>query len=330
MERSLPVFYFYDTNNPAMSNIIFQPDVNHRQIWASARAVMEADNYKRKRSGKKSKSRWTLFTRFLKLIEIFLRLTGIYSKGYENVKKVQINKVELDFDNLPESFDNYKILHLSDLHIDSFPGIENIIAEKINGLKYDLCVITGDFRLHTYGSIHHIINPLKKLLSQIQAPDGIWAILGNHDSFQLVEYEKELNIHFLVNESVEIKRGNDKIVITGTDDPFRFFNDMALTALDRQNGTFKIALVHTTELNDYASRNGYKLYLCGHTHGGQICLPGGIPIITHQFEGKKFYKGLWHLNGMTGYTSSGCGVSGLPLRFNCPGEIVLITLRKKN
>jgi predicted MPP superfamily phosphohydrolase len=79
---------------------------------------------------------------------------------------------------------------------------------------------------------------------------------------------------------------------------------------------------------DYAARAGYALYLCGHTHGGQVCLPGGKPVVTHLARCRRAARGLWQWGGMTGYTTTGLGVSGPPLRFNCPGEAALITLRR--
>ncbi len=299
-----------------------------RKIWKASRAILETDNYKRKRSGKKSKSRWSLFVRILSLIEFFLKLFGLYKIGYKNAKNIEIKEVSLNYSNLPKEFDGYKLLHLTDLHIDSIPGLEHIIIEKIKDLKYDLCVMTGDYRKSTFGSFKNILKPIYRLTQYINASDGTFAILGNHDTYLMSDYEEKINIELLVNESTEIKRGDEKIIITGTDDPFRYFTDQAIIALEKSKKGFKIALVHTTELSDVAAENGYDLYLCGHTHGGQICLPGGKPLITHQFEGKGYYKGLWNHNGMKGYTSKGCGVSGLNVRFNCPGEITLITLKK--
>jgi predicted MPP superfamily phosphohydrolase len=299
-----------------------------RRIWATTRAHLEADRMKYKRSGKKSKSHWSLFEKVLQFFLIFMKLFNIYKRGYQNAKNIKVNKIDLYFPDLPCSFENYKILHLSDLHIDSIQGLEDIICEKLNGLEYDLCVLTGDYRKSRQGSLKTILRPMKKLTDCINANDGIYAILGNHDTYLMAEYEDKINVKLLINETVFIKRGNDKIAVTGTDDPFYYFTDQAIIALDEDINCFKIALVHTPELYDVAAENGYNLYLCGHTHGGQICLPGGIPIITHQFEGRKFYKGLWKHNSITGYTSCGCGVSGIPLRFYCQGEITFFTLRK--
>ena len=77
-----------------------------------------------------------------------------------------------------------------------------------------------------------------------------------------------------------------------------------------------------------AAAAGCALYLCGHTHGGQICLPGGRPILTHLTRCRHLASGRWQCGAMTGYTNRGIGVSGPPLRFNCSGEAAVITLRR--
>ena len=300
-----------------------------RIIWATTRSVLETNKYKNKRSGKRSKSNWSLFERLLNIFVIFLKISGLYIKGQENAKNIKIKEIVLEFENLPSSFNNYKILHLTDLHIDSLPGLDNIISKKIESLNYDVCVLTGDYRRSISGSFKSIIRPIKKIVDSIKAKDGIYAVLGNHDTYLMAEYEDRLGIKLLINETIFIEKGKDKIAITGTDDPFYYFTDQAIISLDEPINYFKIALVHTPELYDVAADNNYNLYLCGHTHGGQICLPGGKPIITHQFDDKKFIKGLWKVKKMTGYTSPGCGVSGIPVRFNNFGEITLFTLKSK-
>ena len=105
------------------------------------------------------------------------------------------------------------------------------------------------------------------------------------------------------------------------------YTDAARQALAGAPEGFKIALIHSPELADAAAENGYQLYLAGHTHGGQVCLPGGWPIITHMNRYRRYARGLWRHGDMRGYTSTGVGVSGLPVRFNTRGEVALITLR---
>ena len=299
-----------------------------RLIWAVNRSVMENIGFTLKKSGKKSKSHWDLFRQLLGIFGILLKITGFYKKGYGNAKKIKVNDLTLQFPNLPDAFNGFRILQLSDLHIDSIPGFAALMIQKINLLKFDTCLLTGDYRRDIHGSFSHILKPLHVLSKYLQASYGTFAILGNHDTYLMAQYEKQSGLELLVNESVEIVKEGEKILITGTDDPFNFFTETALLSLETKGYDFKIAMVHTPELAKVASKNHYDLYLCGHTHGGQICLKEGIPLISHQFEGKQFNHGKWNIGKMTGYTSTGVGVSGMPVRFNCPAEITLITLTK--
>lgn len=300
---------------------------DQRRIWAAVRAVMESDNHKRKLSGKKSKSRWGLFQKILSVFEIFLKLSGLYKNGYNNVYELETNRYRITSPLIPASFNDYSILHLSDLHIDSVPGFHEMLIEKIKQYPCNICFITGDLRRDTSGGFRNIIKPLKELSSGMDVPNGIYAVLGNHDTYLMECLEDNLELNFLINETLFIEKNGEKIAVTGTDDPFRYFTDQEIYALEQDIEGFKIALVHTSELAEVAAGSKYSLYLCGHTHGGQICLPGGKAVITHQMEGKSFIKGLWGINGMRGFTHKGCGVSGIPVRYNCPGEIVYFVLR---
>jgi predicted MPP superfamily phosphohydrolase len=298
-------------------------------IWAATRSALENIEFFRNKNGKKSKSRWDLLVRLLNIFAVLLKFTGYYSKGYSNAKTIRINKITLDYPDLPAAFDGFRILHLSDLHIDHIPGFASIINSQVKKLEFDICFLTGDYRKDLSGSFAHILKPFKILSRYIQAPFGTFAVLGNHDTYLMAQYEKEVGIELLVNESVEIEKDGQKILITGTDDPFNYYTEQAMLCLETRGYYFKIALVHTTELAKTAAANKYDLYLCGHTHGGQICLKDGFPLISHQFEGKRFNHGQWKIGKMTGYTSRGVGVSGIPIRFNCPAEITLITLVRK-
>ena len=254
---------------------------------------------------------------------------GLYARGHRNAKDVSVTDVEIPFQNLPKSFDGYKILHLTDLHLDCVKGIENIICEKIKDLNYDLCVITGDYREKIHGTFKQILTPMKGIARAVEAKDGMLAVLGNHDSYLMVDHLESMGIDVLTNETVSISRGKEQIVISGIDDPNCYYTDQALCCLEEEFNAFKIALVHSPELYDIAVKNNYDLYLCGHTHGGQICLPGGIPLITHVPHGRRYYRGLWQCHNMMGYTSQGCGSSGIPVRYNTHAEIALLTLKVK-
>ena len=315
-----------------MYNFIDNPEIRKekRLIWAATRSVLENLGFARNKNGRKSKSRWNLFVRLLNVFAFLLKITGYYSKGYGNSKTIKITEITLEYHNLPTAFDGFKLLHLSDLHIDSIPGFASIIITQIKKLNFDICFLTGDYRKDSSGSILHILKPFQILSKYIQARYGTFAILGNHDTFLMAQYENQSGLDLLINESVEIIKDGQKILVTVTDDPFNYFTEQALLCLETKGYDFKIALVHTSELAKQAVANKYDLYLCGHTHGGQICLKEGVPLISHQFEGKNFNHGQWKIGKMKGYTSRGVGVSGMPVRFNCPAEIVLITLKKIN
>lgn len=296
-------------------------------IWASTRSFLEIDDYKHRRNGGKRKSYWTLFERLLHVFGFFLKAAGLYEKGRNNALNIVVNKIQIEFLNLPDSFNGYKILHLTDLHFDSTEGIEDTISKKIENLEYDLCVMTGDYRNRTHGNFKQILPPMEKLVKTINSKDGILAVLGNHDTYQLVNYMEGMGIRVLTNETVTIYRKGEHIAVTGIDDPSNYYTEQITAALEEKTRDFKIVLAHSPEIYDTAADNGYNLYLCGHTHGGQICLPGGIPIFTHLRTGRSYCKGAWSYAGMKGYTSSGCGTSGIPVRFNCHSEIPLIELR---
>ncbi len=313
-----------------MYKFINNPEIrkDRRLIWASTRSVLENLEFLRNKNGKKSRSHWNLFVRLLNIFAVLLKITGYYRKGYGNAKTIKVSEITLEYPNLPTAFDGFRVLHLSDLHIDSIPGFASIINTKIKKLEFDICFLTGDYRRDNSGSILHILKPFKILSKYIQAPFGTFAVLGNHDTYLMAQFESQSGLELLVNESVEIIKDGQKILVTGTDDPFSYYTEQALLSLETRGYDFKIALVHTSELARAASASKYDLYLCGHTHGGQICLKEGFPIISHQFEGKGFNQGKWKIGKMIGYTSRGVGVSGMPVRFNCPAEIVLITLKK--
>ena len=298
-----------------------------KKIWAYTRALLETDKFKRKRYGGRRRSHWTLFERSLQVFAVLLRACGLYRRGVRNAKTIRVTEVPLAFDSLPAAFDGYRILHLTDLHLDCVPGMAELIRGGLQGLRYDLCLITGDLRRATHGGFRQIVTPLRTVISALHAADGVVATLGNHDSYLMVSDLEKMGVRVLANESIALQRGRARITLTGLDDPHYYYTDQVIVALEEAKEGFKIVMAHSPELYDMALEHGYHFYICGHTHGGQICLPGGIPVITHLNNGRRLFRGLWHAGGMTGYTSQGCGSSGIPVRFNTRSEITLFTLR---
>jgi uncharacterized protein len=137
-----------------------------------------------------------------------------------------------------------------------------------------------------------------------------------------------MGICMLFNECEPIVRGGQRIFLAGVDDPhFYRADDIEKAASKIPSDAFSILLAHTPEVYDRAMSARFDLMLCGHTHGGQLCLPGGIPIKLEAAVPRFMGAGPWRHGAMVGYTSVGAGTSLLPVRLNCPPEITLHTLR---
>ena len=302
--------------------------ISRRTMWAANRFWMETENMKSKRYGGKSHHHWYLLLFMLKTLKLFLRMVGKYEAGVLNARNIVLREMDLKFPNLPLKFESFTILHLSDLHFGCIPGIEDIILERLDGQEVDLCVLTGDYRLSLHGQIKKPIKCLEKMTKGIKSRYGFLGILGNHDTCHMVAPMEDLGIKVLINESYRINKDGDSIQFIGTDDVHYYYTDQALHALEEAGPGFSIALVHSPELYDVATEMGIDLYLCGHTHAGQVCLPGGMPIIKHLNCGKEFYRGYWRHHNLQGVTNWGAGTSGMPVRFNTQGEALILRLHR--
>jgi len=289
---------------------------------------MESYGVRSSPKGHHSRKFWQLFKLLIKLFGAVLKLTGLDQRGRRNALDIRLTRLDLTFPDLPTAFDGFTILQLTDLHVDALPGVMAAAQVHAAAVEVDLCVLTGDYRYRVRGPHKQILPGMRELVAAVRARHGICAILGNHDCADMVPAFEALGITMLVNESLSLERAGDAIHLTGTDDVHYFYSEAARAALDAAPNGFKIALVHSPELADAAAGSGCQLYLTGHTHGGQICLPGGRPILTHLSCVRRYARGLWRHGGMQGYTSTGVGISALPVRFNNRGEVVLITLHR--
>lgn len=261
-------------------------------------------------------------------MKTLLRLMGVYEKGKRNALQLKMTNIEFCFPTLPSSFDNYTILFLSDLHLDGLDGLAERIQAMVKGCRVDLCILGGDIRMDHHGPFTEALTRLERLLPDIQAKDGIIAIMGNHDCLEMIEPLEEAGLTVLINDSKAIERNGEKIWIVGVDDPHYFkCHDLELAFADVPDGSFRIFLAHSNEIYREAAAYQPQLYLCGHTHGGQIQIPFLGPIFTHSSAPRSLCCGMWKHERMLGYTSCGAGVSGVPVRFSTRGEVLLITLK---
>ena len=303
-------------------------DLNPRLLWALNRFRMETENRKSRRYGGKSPQHWYVLLFMMRTLEVLLKVTRQYERGVRNAWDIAVRGIDVSLKHLPLAFDGFTILHLSDLHLDGMPGLEQAILEKVGAREFDLCVLTGDYRTELHGPIRPTMDRLQPLVSRLRSRHGVLAVLGNHDDCHMVGPMEAMGIRVLVNESLTVRRGEDVLQVVGTDDVHYYFTDQAIHALEAAREAFTIALVHSPELFDVAAGLGVDLYLCGHSHAGQVCLPGGQPVITHLSRGRRFYRGQWRHKGMVGITNAGAGTSGVPVRFNTRGEALVLKLRR--
>ncbi|MFD2231092.1 metallophosphoesterase [Alkalimarinus sediminis] len=261
------------------------------------------------------------------LIRNALRLCFMHKKGQQNARNIRIINNTIQLPNLHQDFDGFTILHLSDLHVDMDEQATLALIQRIREVDYDICVMTGDYRARTFGDIEASIAAMQKV--RVHLKQETYAVLGNHDSILMVPALEEMGITLLLNEWVHIKQGDGEIYLAGVDDAHYFQVDDIVKASREISPTIpSILLSHTPAIYQQAADAGFDIVLSGHTHGGQICLPGGIPITLDSDCPRFVGKGPWRYNNTQGYTSVGAGTSIVNVRINCPPEITLHRLTK--
>ena len=235
-------------------------------------------------------------------IEYALKMTGLFWRGRRNAEQVEVRHNCVKARDLPDAFDGFSILQLSDLHCDMSEPAMRRVAELLPTLSYDICVLTGDFRGANFGPFDAALATIADLRTTIRSP--VYGVLGDHDSIRMVPSLEKMGIRMLMNESDTVERGGQNIHIAGIDDAhfYRADNMEKATALIPLDA-FSILLSHTPEIYRQAAHAGFNLLLSGHTHGGQICLPGGIPITLDAVLPRRLGAGAWKHHTMDGYTS---------------------------
>ncbi len=255
-----------------------------------------------------------------------LKVSALYGRGKRNALDIRVRHHEVNIAELPPALNGYTVLQLSDVHLDMNEAIAAAVSKRIQSVDYDLCVITGDFRGQTYGPWERAVQAMAEVYPSLRRP--AYCVLGNHDSIEMLPALERLGLRVLMNENVRLEVGGSALYLAGVDDPHYYCVDnIEKAAQDIPPHEVSILLSHSPEIYKQASHCDFNLMLCGHTHGGQICLPGGFPLMTNARCPRRFCSGPWRHNSLLGYTSSGTGSSVVDVRFNCPPEITLHHLR---
>lgn len=242
----------------------------------------------------------------------------------------EVTETDIFIRDLPERFEGFRITQLTDVHHSRIVGLAEVqrVVDLAKQTKPDLIVLTGDYTT-TY---RRFIEPCAEILGGLSAPEGVWAVLGNHDHYTDPELTTQAlvknHIAVLNNANTTIKRGPDAIQVTGIDDWSWNGTDWmrAFHGLDRKPPS--ILLSHQPTVLDFDETQGTSLILSGHTHGGQIKLPFiGAPARFATMD-LKYASGLFRRGQTQLYVSRGTGVIGLPVRFGVRPEIAVLRLRR--
>ena len=256
------------------------------------------------------------------LIRNCLRLVLLHGRGQRNARRIEVRHNPVSIAGLPGAFENYTILQISDPHLDMAPDFPHELIKVIREVDYDLCVLTGDFRADTFGPFAATLEGIQLVRTHLLGE--VYGILGNHDSICMVPGMESMGIRMLLNEQVALVRGDDTIYLAGIDDPHYYRADNLEKAADAiPSGAVSILLAHSPEIYRHAAHADFNLMLCGHTHAGQICLPGGIPLLCNVDCPRSYCAGAWEYHGLKGYTAAGSGACVVDVRLNCPPEVTL-------
>lgn len=262
------------------------------------------------------------------LLDKALGLTNLRGVGERNANQPILREALLTHTRVPPALEGFRILHLSDLHFDDRAGFVEAAAAVLDGVECDLCVVTGDYRFYNTGPAIGMSEGMRTVLRGVRSRYGVFGTLGNHDRLEYVPQLEQAGVTMLVNQGVGLSIAGHMLWIAGTDDPHYYRCDsLDLAMRGAPENAFVLGLIHTPEIVREAARRGVHVYLCGHTHGGQVCLPGGIPIYFNARCRYRYARGAWRYQDMIGYTTSGLGTTDIPVRFFCPPEAVVFTLR---
>ena len=259
-------------------------------------------------------------------------------------RRFGVDYFDIAVNGLSSSLSQLSVVQLTDIHVGPFMPPDELgeYVEAINRLKPDLIALTGDFVTSSLTEVA----PCAETLGNLKARYGVFACIGNHDVYahaddELARQFAEKGIKTLRNEGAAIQAGNTKVSMLGIEDLRWGSPDLsrALAGARRDPGEVKILLSHRPEIFPLAAREGVDLVLAGHYHGGQVRLGNDPQSLSVARLLTPYVEGLFRLprppersvrdaKEATLFVSRGIGITGLPVRINCPPQIAHLTLKK--
>lgn len=241
-----------------------------------------------------------------------------------------ISENDIFIRDLPPAFEGFRITQLTDIHHSRILGISEIrrVVRLAQQTKPDIFVLTGDYST-TY---RRYVEPCAEALSDLSAPEGVWAVLGNHDHYTDPELTtralERQHIAVLNNAHTTLRRGSDSLQLSGIDDWSWNATDWSRAFSGLNAKTPTILLSHQPTVLDLEQTSNVALVISGHTHGGQIKFPFFGAPASRFTNDLKYARGLFRRGDTQLYVSSGTGVIGLPVRFGVRPEIAVLRLRR--
>ena len=253
---------------------------------------------------------------------------GAYGYGNQIERHYPVvERIKVSLPGLGSAWNGFRVVQISDLHLEPIVDQELLrtTVAAINALKPDLIVLTGDYITSNAMRIANLAEPL----SELKARAGVFGCMGNHDMGWRGKVYQGLKAHgveCLINSGHDLALGNDHLWVAGLDSAWGGHPVFEASMAAKRKDAATLLLMHEPDYADVIAQSHTPLLqLSGHTHGGQCCLPGGLPVHLPKW-GRKYAKGLFQVGKMQLYVNRGIGCIGLPLRFACSPEITEITL----
>ncbi len=270
---------------------------------------------------------------------IFWLMAGMFfvftaAKMIHDTRSIQVRNLTVSSNDIPDGFNNFRIVHISDLQGDEYTGREEIAAyiKKVNALKPDVVIFTGD--LISYGT--DFISMAAEELGRAEATYGTYAVIGDHDYWAGVSNIKEAldnnEIRLLQDENRIIRIQNDSLLLTGITEVYS--KQIPADSLQALTGGYpkvplKILASHqaTEKVIEQARDSDYELLLAGHTHGGQLRIPFLFMTFSAAEMDTPYLSGEYRFGDMLMNIDNGLGFTLAPVRYNAPPTISVIDFK---